>query len=115
MDVYLAQGDGGDGIVTLLLLVAMLAIFYFVLIRPQQRRRREHAELIANLSVGDQVVTIGGLHGTIAELDDYTVVLETSEGVFARYERMAIARKLEQHEQAEPETDSEAVHERDKD
>lgn len=117
MDVYLAQSDG-SGTVTLLMIVAMIAIFYFLLIRPGQRRRREHAELIASLTEGDQVVTIGGLHGTIAEVDDHTVVLETSEGVFARYERAAVARKLEeleQHEQAESESDSEAVHERDKD
>jgi preprotein translocase subunit YajC len=92
--VFLAQdgGGGGDSLVPLLMIVALFAIFYFLLIRPQQKRRREVLQLQANLKEGDQVVTIGGLHGTVAELDDRTVILETSEGVFARYERGAIAR-----------------------
>jgi preprotein translocase subunit YajC len=117
MDVLLAQdGGGGGSLLPLLMIVALFAIFYFVLIRPQQRRRREVMQTQASLTEGDQVVTIGGLHGTIAELDDRTVILETAEGVFARYERGAIARVVSPEEtRSERDSDSGSVEQRDKD
>jgi preprotein translocase subunit YajC len=67
---------------------------YFLMIRPQQRRRREAQQLQSTLSPGDEVVTIGGLYGTIVEADDETVTLEISPGVHARYARPAIARTI---------------------
>lgn len=120
MDVFLAQ-EGGDGgsLLPLLLIVALFAIFWLVLIRPQQKRRREATQMQGNLSDGDQVVTVGGLHGTIAELDDQTIILETSEGVFSRYERGAVARVVPPEsgeDQSAAEADSGPVAEqRDKD
>jgi preprotein translocase subunit YajC len=101
MDVLLAQDGGGDGsLLPLLMIVGLFAVFYFLLIRPQQRRRREAVQMQAHLAEGDQVVTVGGLHGTIAELDDDTVILETSEGVFSRYERGAIGRLMRPQDEA---------------
>jgi preprotein translocase subunit YajC len=95
MDVFLAQEEAtGSSMLPLLMIVALFAIFYFLLIRPQQKRRREAAHMQAELAVGDEVVTVGGLHGTIAEMDDQTVILETSEGIFSRYERAAIGRRI---------------------
>lgn len=99
------EGGGGGSLLPLLMIVALFAIFYFLLIRPQQKRRREVMQTQASLTEGDQVVTIGGLHGTIAELDDRTAILETAEGVFARYERGAIARVVPP-EEARSETDA---------
>jgi preprotein translocase subunit YajC len=96
--VFLAQGGGEGSLLPLFMIVAVFAVFYFLMIRPQQRRRREAAYMQSSLTEGDQVVTIGGLHGTIAELDDHTVILETSDGVFSRYERAAIGRKVEPDE-----------------
>lgn len=117
MDVLLAQGEGeGGGILPLLMIVALFAIFYFLLIRPQQKRKREAMRMQSDLGVGDQVVTVGGLHGTIAEMDDQTVILETSEGIFSRYERGAIGRRIEEATagtEADPGTDP--VQHRDKD
>jgi preprotein translocase subunit YajC len=95
MDVFLAQNEPtGGSALPLLMIVALFAIFYFLLIRPQQKRRREATQMQSELAVGDEVVTVGGLHGTIAELDDQTVILETSEGIFSRYERGAIGRRV---------------------
>lgn len=96
-----AEGDGGS-LLPLLMIVLLFAVMYFLLIRPQQRRRRETTELQARLSVGDEVVTIGGLYGTIAELDEdsETVILETSDGVYSRYARAAISRITSSAEQA---------------
>jgi len=97
VDVFLAQdqtAEGGSPWFLLLMIVGMFAIFYFLLIRPQRKRRDQQAQLQAGLAVGDEVVTIGGLYGTVAELDDQTVILETAEGVYARYARGAIAQKV---------------------
>lgn len=75
----------------LIVLVAMIAVFYFLLIRPQQKRAKERNAMIAALKKGDQVVTIGGLHGTIADLDDSTVTLRVAETTKVKFERSAIA------------------------
>jgi preprotein translocase subunit YajC len=117
MNVLLAQDDAGGGGLTLLMIVALFAIFYFLLIRPQQKRKREAIYMQSLLAVGDQVVTVAGLHGTIAEMDEQTVVLETSEGIFSRYDRAAIARRIEEETDAdaEPEPGSDPVQRRDKD
>jgi preprotein translocase subunit YajC len=121
MDVFLAQDEPtGGGALPLIMIVALFAIFYFLLIRPQQKRRREAAQMQSELAVGDEVVTVGGLHGTIAEMDDQTVILETSEGIFSRYERGAIGRRVSGAEdetaEADADTDTETLREqRDKD
>ena len=53
-----AQADGqGNPLISMLPLVLIFAVFYFLLIRPQNKRQKEHKELVANLVVGDEVVT----------------------------------------------------------
>ncbi|MFC4769686.1 preprotein translocase subunit YajC [Effusibacillus consociatus] len=69
----------------------MFAIFYFLLIRPQQKRTRERNAMLAALKRGDHVVTIGGMHGTITEIDDDTVTLKVSENTRIKFERSAIS------------------------
>lgn len=117
MDVLLAQeGEAGGGMLPLLMIVALFAIFYFLLIRPQQKRKREAVQMQSELAEGDQVVTVGGLHGTIAEMDEQTVVLETSEGVYSRYERAAIGRRVEESgAEADADPGADPVQYRDKD
>ncbi|HYN92458.1 MAG TPA: preprotein translocase subunit YajC [Pilimelia sp.] len=91
-----AQSGGGGSLVPLLMIILLFGVMYFLMIRPQQRRRREAEQLQARLSPGDEVVTIGGLHGTIVAVDDEVATLEISPGVHARYARPAIARVLNQ-------------------
>jgi preprotein translocase subunit YajC len=92
-------GTGGTGNVTFLIsLVLLVGIFYFLLIRPQQRRMRAQRELIGNLSVGDEVVTIGGLFGRIVEMDDESVTLDVAPGTNLRFVKNAIARKFVEEE-----------------
>jgi preprotein translocase subunit YajC len=87
-----AGSQGGSALPTLLFLGLMAALMYVMIIRPQSKRRREAMELQRNVSVGDEVVTVVGLHATVAAIDDDIVSLEISPGVTARYERAAIAR-----------------------
>lgn len=89
-----AAEGGGSLLFPLIMIVGLFAIFYFLLIRPQRKRRDQQTQLQSGLSVGDEVVTIGGLYGTVVELDDQTVILETSEGVYSRYARGAISQKV---------------------
>lgn len=71
-------------------LVLMFAIFYFLLIRPQQKRNKQRNEMMQALKAGDKVVTIGGIHGTIVEINDDKVNLKVSENVRMTVDRAAV-------------------------
>lgn len=105
--IQLAQSDGGGSntLGFLLPLVLMGGIFYFLLIRPQQRQRRRQATLLQSLDVGDEIQTIGGVFGTIREIDDDTVLVEVAPEVDIRFARGAIARKLYYDESEEEDED----------
>jgi preprotein translocase subunit YajC len=72
----------------------MGVIFYFLLIRPQRRQRQAHQRLVDSVDVGDEVVTIGGVYGTVRALDDESLTVEIAPNVQVRFSRGAIARKL---------------------
>src|SRR3954453_8424629 len=90
------------------MIVLLFGVMYFMMIRPQQKRRREAEQMQRSLTVGDEVVTIGGLHGTVVEVGDDVVAIEIAPGVHARYSRPAIAKVLPRAEPA-AETTSEQV------
>ncbi len=77
--------------ISLLILLGFFAVMYFVMIRPQRKKQAEHEEMVENLGVGDDVVTIGGLHGSIVALDDETVDLEVTDEIVVRYQRSSVA------------------------
>jgi len=89
------------------LIAVMLVVFYFILIRPQRKRSQEHDQMASKLEKGDEVVTIGGVHGTINRITDETVVLEVDKGVKLTFSRSAIARTLTVHEEEEEEEEPE--------
>ena len=91
----MAQQSGGN-VTFLISLALMVAIFYFLLIRPQQRRARQQRELVGSLAVGDEVVTIGGMFGTITDMDDESVTLDVGSGTRIRFVKQAVARKFVQ-------------------
>lgn len=88
-ELILAQAETttGSGLGSILFLVAMVAVFWLLFIRPQRKRMREQQELQAVLQNGDQVQTIGGIHGRIVKVDDDSVVIELESG------RMRVAKK----------------------
>ncbi len=88
---FLAATGGGGGIVGLILpFVLMFAVFYFLLIRPQQKKQKQRNMMLLKLKKGDKIVTIGGIHGTIVELTDDTVVLKVNDATKLTFERSAI-------------------------
>ena len=68
-------------------------MFYFFLVRPQQKRVKEHQKLMESLKVGDQVVTIGGIHGVVKSLSEETLSLEISKDVMVIISKNAVGRK----------------------
>ena len=78
----------------LLLTILLIAIGWFFLIRPQQARVREQRQMVANLTVGDQVITAGGIHGRITGLETETVLIELAPGVEVTLARAAVVRLL---------------------
>jgi len=79
---------------SLLFLVVIFGVMWMLFIRPQQRRLRAQQAMLASLHAGDEVVTAGGLIGTIRALDDSEVRLEVTTGVEVRLVRGAVSRRL---------------------
>ena len=73
----------------------MFGAFYMLLVRPQRRQIAAHRELMASLSVGDEVMTMGGIFGRIRELGDDVIELEVSPGTTLRVARTAVSRKVQ--------------------
>lgn len=85
----------------LLMLVLMFVVFYFILIRPQKKKEKELKNMLAALKVGDEVATIGGIHGKIVRIKDDLFVLESGIGnnkSFITVDRGAVSRFLKKGE-----------------
>jgi preprotein translocase subunit YajC len=86
--------SGGSSFLPLLVVAGLMGLMYFMVIRPQSRRRKEMQELQSSVDVGAAVITIGGLHATVVEVDEETVTLAVAPGVHCRYARGAIGKIL---------------------
>lgn len=84
-----AQAQGG-GATTLIFMVGFFAIFYFFMIRPQMKRAKEQRKFQQAADVGDRVMTGGGIHGEIIEVDEKTVVIKLDQGRM-RVEKSALS------------------------
>jgi len=71
-------------------LLFIFVIFYFLLIKPQRQREKEHQKMLNSLSKNDEVVTSGGIHGTIVNVKEKTVTLRVDENVRIEVEKSAI-------------------------
>ncbi len=101
--ILLAQSDSAERttnpIVSLLPLILIGFVFYFFMIRPQRMRMRQHQDLLGNLTIGDEVETIGGMYGTIRSMDEETFALDIAPGTTVRVSRGAVRRKIWQEEE----------------
>jgi preprotein translocase subunit YajC len=78
----------------LIFFVVILAFFYFLAIRPQVKRQKEHKKLVEALSVGDEVITQGGVLGRVLRLTDQLVVLDIGKGTEMTLQRNAVVAVL---------------------
>jgi preprotein translocase subunit YajC len=87
-----AEGSGGgNSFLSFLPLLLIIVVFYFFFIRPQMKKSKEQKKFRESLKRGDKVITIGGVHGRIAEMDDTTVTLDVGNQVRITFEKSAVA------------------------
>jgi preprotein translocase subunit YajC len=94
--ILLAAGSGapgqGGGSFQLIMMGAIILVFWLFMIRPQAKKAKEQKKFIDNLSKGDRIVTIAGIHGTINKVnEDNTLQLEVSPGSYLKIEKSAIS------------------------
>ena len=87
----IAQAQSGSPIPMYLMFGGMIVVFYFFMIRPQQKKAKDQRKFTEETKKGDYVVTIGGVHGYIAEIDGDTIVLEVEKGGRIRFSKSAIS------------------------
>ncbi len=92
------DGEGG-GIMSFLPLILIVLIFYLFMIRPQIKKNKDMKKYRENLQKGDKVVTIGGVHGKIIEMQDTAVIIEVEGQNRLKIEKSAIAMDSRQIEQ----------------
>ncbi|RJX41398.1 preprotein translocase subunit YajC [Paenibacillus pinisoli] len=90
--MFLATEAGGAGNIWQLIwpFILMFAVFYFLLIRPQQKKQKQRTAMLNQIKKGDKITTIGGLHGTVVELTDDTVVIRVNDTTKMTFERSAV-------------------------
>jgi len=71
----------GNGMMNIVMIVALIAIFYFFMIRPQQKRQKEIRKFREALTVGDRIITAGGIHGKIRGVKDNSFIVEIADNV----------------------------------
>lgn len=88
-----ATTDAAAGMTSpLIMMVLMIAIFYFMLIRPENKRKKEAEQMRSSVKKGDKIVTIGGITGTVVDVKENKIVLETgADQVRIEFEKWAIS------------------------
>ena len=84
------QTQAVSQMVQLFPLILIFVVFYFLLIRPQKTKEKEHQKMLGNLAKNDEVVTTGGIHGTIINVKDKTITLRIDDNVKIELKKMAL-------------------------
>ncbi|HEX9140866.1 MAG: preprotein translocase subunit YajC [Gaiellaceae bacterium] len=96
-----------------LFILVLLALVWFMLIRPQRRRQQEAQRLLESIGVGKEIVTAGGLYGTVTAIEDDEVRVEIADGVEVRVAKRAVAGVVSEDEndpeEPQPEEDAPAT------
>ena len=88
-----AGGEAPNMFIQFVPLILIFLVFYLFLIRPQQKKQKEREKVLESLKRGDKVVTIGGMHGTVAGIDSEkkTVLVQVADNLKLKFDRAAIA------------------------
>jgi preprotein translocase subunit YajC len=73
----------------------IIVVFYFLVIRPQNKKQKDAKKMLQNITKGDKVVTIGGLHGSVESVKEDAVVLKVDDNVKLKFSKSAVAQVLE--------------------
>ena len=89
--IILQASGGGSGFIQVLFLIGIIVVFYFFMIRPQMRKQKSEVDFRKTLEKGAKVVTIGGIHGRIVEVQDKTFMIEIDTNVKVKVEKSAVS------------------------
>ena len=95
-----AGAQGGGGASGLIMMVVIFAIFYFILIRPQQKKMKEHKKMVEELKKGDEIITSGGIYGTVEGVTPDTLTVKIAEGTKVKVTRSSIAAVIMEKEKS---------------
>ena len=85
-----AAPDGG-GYTQIIFFVGIALVFYFFMIRPQQKKQKDQKKFIEEIKKGQDVVTIGGMHGKVYSVNDSTVTLDVDKGTKLTFDKASIS------------------------
>ncbi|KQR71368.1 MULTISPECIES: preprotein translocase subunit YajC [unclassified Pedobacter] len=91
ISTVILQAAGGGMLGTIVPMVLIMVVFYFFMIRPQVKKAKDHKKLVAELGIGDKIVTTAGIHGKIVGANDTTFLIETEGGGKIRFDKSAIS------------------------
>ena len=90
--LVILQAAGGNQLYsTIIPMVLIMVVFYFFMIRPQVKKAKEHKKLVAELKIGDKIVTTAGIHGRIVGSNDTTFLIEVEGGTKIRFDKASIS------------------------
>ncbi len=89
--LLMQQQENGGGFHTLIFLLLIIVVFYMFFIRPQVKKSKDLRKYRESLNKGDRIITIGGIHGKIVEMQDKTVTIEVEGQNRLKIEKSAIA------------------------
>ncbi|MBR6423281.1 MAG: preprotein translocase subunit YajC [Bacteroidales bacterium] len=95
-----AQGGQGGGMMMLLMLALIFVVMWLFMIRPQQKRQKELNNFRNSLQKGDKVVTVGGIYGTVLEVNDNKVMLEIDKDVKIKVDKASLVKDFSDAQQA---------------
>ena len=98
--MIIGASGGGSGILFIIIIAFLL--LYLIVVRPQKRRQTQQQQMISELQVGDEVLTAGGIYGTVSQLEDDLVTVEIAPETEVRVARRAIAGVTREPEDEEP-------------
>lgn len=95
--ILMASPDGqGSSMTSIIFLVLIFGVFWFFMIRPQVKKQKEQVKFKESIGKGDKIVTIGGVHGKILEVQDTTFIIEVEGGNRLKIEKSAVSMESSQ-------------------
>ena len=90
-NAYAQGATQGGGFSPILIMVAFIALMYFMMIRPQQKRQKEHTALVSALSVGDEILTSGGILGIVTGISDHYAIVKIADNTEIKIQKSSVA------------------------
>ncbi len=90
-NAYAQGAQQGSALGMLLPMIIIFVAFWFLLIRPQQKKQKAHAALVSGLSVGDEVMTAGGILGKITNVTEHYAAVEIADGTIIKVQKMSVS------------------------